>query len=105
MDNYQIIDKWVTALETKGEGGYFNRKDKNINFSDDTIYSYGNHFKMAQVIGGIVFFNTGKYSRTTTQHQSMLNGRLHASSLQVVYLPFERNITVPIGLEQKVAVG
>lgn len=53
----------------------------NIMCDGETIYSYGHHFPMATKIRGSddIWVNTGKYSVTTSKHQSALREVLSLS--------------------------
>lgn len=54
-------------------------------FHDDTIYSYGHHFPIARHVDGVVLFNSGSYSVTTSGHQSIV--RQAASHLKTFTVP------------------
>lgn len=56
-------------------------------FEGDTIYSYGSHFPIARHYKGVVLFNAGNYSVTTSKHQSYtLSSVNHKTVISVVRL-------------------
>ena len=71
-DTSEIAHLWMH----KAQGNATN-KQHNFYFEGDTIYSYGSHFPIARHVesaAGVpaVFFTTGSYSPTTSQHVSQV---------------------------------
>ena len=48
------------------------------------IYSYGYHFPIALIKDGACFFNTDKYSRTTSKHQTEVRRAIYGVVLHGV---------------------
>lgn len=47
-----------------------NKKGSNMFYEGPSIYSYGYHFEIARLVGGVVLFNSRRYSVSTSKHQS-----------------------------------
>lgn len=59
------------------------RKADTIYVSGPAIYSYGGHFPMAAIDGGIVWLNSCRYSRTTGRHQASVRLAINRAGLIV----------------------
>jgi len=58
----------------------------------DTVFSYGSHFPLAQLVGtrkdGFFLVNSDRYSSTTTSHQGFVRGAITRSGIKSILLPF-----------------
>lgn len=66
MTNLQISEKFASGA-VSGKANSMFIEEAGLG---NVIYSYGYHFPIALIRGGECFFNTDKYSRTTSRHQS-----------------------------------
>lgn len=66
FSNSQLSHVWANQLQSFGKGS-------NMHFEGNTIYSYGSHYEIAQVIASpnctkVYFVNSNGYSNTTAKH-------------------------------------
>lgn len=71
--NYtDLASAWVDAVEN-GENGNFSVYGDRMFSRGNAIYSYGNHFCIANVVetdkGRVILFNHDNYSKTTSKHK------------------------------------
>ena len=68
FNNSELTHVWANQSQTEGTGS-------NIFFDGPSIYSYGRHFKIAEIVEHnnktAVLFNSDSYSNTTAKHQSL----------------------------------
>lgn len=74
MTNLQIAEKFARG----GVSGKANSMFLEAAGNGNVIYSYGYHFPIALIRGGECFFNTDKYSRTTSKQQSQVRQALNS---------------------------
>lgn len=69
FNNSELTHVWANQTQSHGTGS-------NMFFENESIYSYGHHFKIAQIIEHenkkAVLFNGRSYSNTTNKHQSLV---------------------------------
>lgn len=97
ITNSLAVERWrdqiLGARETRSmEGGTIFAERGPDGFAS-TIYSYGRHFPMAEVIRErerplFVLVNADRYSPTTSRHQSCVRSALRCVSLPVLLVPF-----------------
>lgn len=78
MDRKQLVSEFT---EQKHE----RRRASALYFIGPVLYSYGPHFPLAYIRGGRAFFNTDKYSRTTSRHQSAARLALDRAGFSITY--------------------
>jgi hypothetical protein len=91
--NGQVTDRYAEAAPN---GRMLRPKGTSVYVSDDghTIYSYGYHFPMAQIMPsgdeprGWWLVNGDRYSKTTNRHQSDLRSALARTGLPMLIVPF-----------------
>jgi hypothetical protein len=77
MNNKQTAKAWATQSKKSGKGN-------NFFFKGAVLYSYGYHFEVAVIQDGKAYFNTAKYSRSTTRHQSIARQAAIRAGLECV---------------------
>jgi hypothetical protein len=70
FNNSELTHIWANQQQAYGKGS-------NMFFENDSIYSYGYHFKIAQFVVNkhgqkCIFLNDRSYSSTTNKHQSLV---------------------------------
>jgi len=69
FNNPELTHIWANQQQAQGKGS-------SMFFEDESIYSYGYHFKIAQIVEHnnkkAVLFNNKTYSNTTNKHQSLV---------------------------------
>lgn len=69
FNNPELTHIWANQQQAQGKGS-------SMFFENESIYSYGYHFKIAQIIEHnnkkAVLFNDKSYSNTTNKHQSLV---------------------------------
>jgi len=98
MNNRELSHLWANQSRKSAIGS-------NFFFEGATLYSYGYHFKVAQLKtleGGerIALFNPDTYSQSTTRHQSLARAAVHC---ELYYLPSDRweHVNTPGELERE----
>jgi len=75
-DNDMIAKLWATQAQHHARN-----KPRNFYFTDNTIYSYGEHFPIASIAEQFgrkyVIYNSRTYSVTTNRHQSAVSWAIH----------------------------
>lgn len=74
--HYEVAHRWANHVGESCRGN-------SMYFVGNFIYSYGDHFIIAQHYNGVVLFNEDTYSPSTSKHQCYV--RHAASHLKVVY--------------------
>lgn len=77
----------VVAAFVAGRGEPSASGNENVFFIGDTLYSYGRHFPMAIMYGGVFIVNGDRDSNTTSVHQGLVQASLHG----------KHSVTVSIG--------
>lgn len=81
--NNEICHDFANSWRTSEKGGnIFFETESN---GDRILYSYGHHFAIARISGGVCFFTTSTYSNTTAKHIS--NARGAVSHYDLVFCP------------------
>ena len=69
FNNPELTHIWANQQQAQGKGS-------SMFFENESIYSYGYHFKIAQIVEHnnkkAVLFNNKSYSNTTNKHQSLV---------------------------------
>jgi hypothetical protein len=69
FNNPELTHIWANQTQSHGKGS-------SMFFENESIYSYGHHFKIAQIIEHngkkAVLFNDARYSNTTNKHQILV---------------------------------
>jgi hypothetical protein len=82
--NNRLVAQRFSERKTKATGS-------NLYIKGDTIYSYGSHFPVARwhwVEGKpIVWFNSDKYSISTTRHQGYVRSELYSKGVKIINTP------------------
>lgn len=81
--NSELCKVFAQQTQTHGQGN-------NMFFEYQTIYSYGHHYEIAQIIEAktgekIAFINSNTYSNTTSKHT---NHVLRALNIRYFFVPF-----------------
>lgn len=63
FNNRDLAHVWSGQQQQAGRGS-------NMFFEGPSIYSYGRHFEIARWVNGVVLFNSGRYSSSTSKHQA-----------------------------------
>ena len=77
MSNKLTARKWARQDGKSGKGS-------NFFFEGASLFSYGYHFKVAQIIDGKAHFNPAKYSKSTSRHQSLARQAAWEAGLEIV---------------------
>lgn len=82
MDSRELFHLWANQSKPAAKSG-------NVFFEGDTCYSYGKHFPIAKLKTlddgtPIVLFNPGKYSVSTTRHQSYARQSVHGREIHTL---------------------
>lgn len=88
---YDACMRWVRNVTAVPGDRRANLKASNIFANGDTIYSYGYHFAMAQLIRGddrFFLVNGDRFSNSTSRHQSHVRSAIAHSSLPSIIIPF-----------------
>ncbi|MFN9108556.1 MAG: hypothetical protein ACK5XN_00540 [Bacteroidota bacterium] len=86
FNNPELTHVWANQTQSNGKGS-------SMFFENESIYSYGYHFKIAQIVDfdnrKAVLFNNKSYSNTTNKHQSLVKRSIpsHYPIFNVVYFP------------------
>jgi hypothetical protein len=86
FNNPELTHVWANQQQDYGQGS-------SMFFEKESIYSYGHHFKIAQIIEfknkKAVLFNNKSYSNTTNKHQSLVKRSIPSQYpiFNVVYFP------------------
>lgn len=88
FSNSQLSHVWANQLQTFGKGS-------NMHFEGNTIYSYGSHYQIAQLVGSpnctkVYFVNSNGYSNTTAKHTNHV-WRAIPDIFPVFKVPFKNN--------------
>ena len=75
MNNYDTVSKFISGNYSDS----FSNSNHSLIVDDDTIYSYGTHFPIAKLNRETktYVFNHNKFSRTTSNHQTMMKYALY----------------------------
>lgn len=83
FSNNEVPHIWARQSQDEGRGS-------NIFFNGTTIYSYGRHFCMGNIIKpGIVLFTDRTYSNSTAMHLSAT--RYAVNHMEMILVPFPEN--------------
>lgn len=82
MNNSQLSHNWANKIKSSGKGS-------NMFYENDTIYSYGYHFKIAKFFKDVnnedfILFTTRSYSNTTSKHKGHVRKSI-PSNINVIY--------------------
>lgn len=86
FNNPELTHVWANQQQSHGQGS-------SMFFENESIYSYGHHFKIAQIVEfndkKAVLFNNKSYSNTTNKHQSLVKRSIPSQYpiFNVVYFP------------------
>lgn len=84
-----IAERWA-KVAASGEGRLLRPYSTNIIARGDAIYSYGNHFCMAEYYPskGLFLINGDRYSPSTTRHQQYVRDAIAKTGKRSIILPF-----------------
>ena len=88
FSNSQLSHVWANQLQSFGKGS-------NMHFEGNTIYSYGSHYEIAQIVTAankqeVYFVNSNGYSNTTAKHTNHV-WRAIPDIYPVFKVPFKNN--------------
>lgn len=99
ISNHLVFSRWADAVRenawpTNGKGRELSMDGSSVLADLSTIYSYGRHFPMAQVIRNkngtvrLILVNGDTASVTTSQHQSACRATVQGMGYPFVIIPF-----------------
>lgn len=79
FSNSELAHVWAQQNQSHGRN-----TNSSFFFERDIIYSYGYHYPLARLIGGVTLINSSGYSNSTAKHESHVR---YAVRGQIIYVP------------------
>ena len=77
MRSQDVAEAWARQSQYSARNG----KDT-LKFQGATIYSYGSHYPLARIVGGVALVNSSHYSKTTSVHAGMAKSAARKAGLK-----------------------